>query len=86
MRSAFDTRAASFNPDQTAALSAAYTLALKALPGDQRVPASTKSKLAKLIVNLARERMRQRMRLDATEISSKASEFMCQLRAESHVD
>jgi predicted DNA-binding transcriptional regulator YafY len=80
MRSAFDTRAANFNPDQTSALLAAYRLALKKFPSDQRLPTNSKSKLAKIVVNLGRERMRQRRDLDINEISDRASEFLIQLR------
>ena len=81
MRSAFDTRAANFNPDQTSALLAAYRLALKTFPAEQRLPSNTKSKLAKIVVNLGRERMRQRRELDVKEISARASEFLVQLRS-----
>lgn len=86
MRSAFDTRAANFNPDQTSTLLAAYRLALKAFPCEDRLPANTKSKLAKVVVNLGRERMRQRKELDAGEISCKAAEFLAQLRSHSLLD
>lgn len=80
MQSSFDTRAASFNPDQTAVLSEAYRLAVQAFGCEQRVPSSTKSKLAKVVVNLGRERLRHRRTLDAREISERAAEFITHLR------
>ncbi len=86
MRSAFDTRAANFDPDQTSALLAAYRLALASFPPDQRLPTATKSKLAKLIVGIGRERLRQRLDLDAKAMAAKAAEFLKQLRTLSLVD
>ena len=81
MQSAFDTRAASFDPEQTMALSKAYQIALRSFPSNQRVAAGMKSKLAKVIVNLGRERMRKHLDLNAEEISSKASDWINQQQA-----
>ncbi len=81
MQSSFDARTACFDPDQTAILSAAYRLALKSFETNQRVPASTKSKLAKVVVNLGRQRLQQHVPLDAEEISEQASKFAACLQA-----
>lgn len=83
MRSAFDTRAARFNPEQTFVLTAAYKLALEALPDEKRLSTNMKSKLAKLIVNLGRERLRQKRDIEAEDISTKATAFLKQLRVAS---
>lgn len=86
MRSAFDTRAASFDPDQTAALATAYDLALKSFPSERRMPSGTKAKLAKVIVNLGREQTRQHVPINPQDISVKAAAYVSQLRSLSLLD
>ena len=86
MQSAFDTRAANFSPEQTSALAVAYQLAIKSFPPEKRLPTGTKSKLAKVVVNLGRERARQHLDLDPGEISAKAAAYVSQLRALSLLD
>ena len=80
MRSAFDTRAANFDPDQAAALSAAYRMALEGVSAHDRLPTNTKAKLAKVIVNLGRERVRQKQEFDLQDMASRAADFIKQLR------
>lgn len=86
MKSAFDTRAASFDPDQTAALATAYHLALKAFPAERRMPSGTKAKLAKVIVNMGREQARQHVAINPQDISTKAAAYVSQLRSLSLLD
>lgn len=86
MRGAFDTRAANFSPEQASVLSAAYHMALHEFSSRDRLPTNTKAKLAKVIVNLARERIRQKQELNVKEISSTAAGFLAQLRALSLLD
>lgn len=82
MRSVFDTKAANFDPEQISLLSAAYDQALKAFEeSDHPLPANTKAKLAKMIVNLGRERLRENLALDVKAISSEAADFLTQLRS-----
>lgn len=80
MQSSFDARTACFDPDQTAILTAAYKLLLRTFEGQRRLPASTKSKLAKVVVNLGRQRLQQHVPLDAEEICDQASKFAASFR------